>query len=167
MAKGKYEYWLTSDGQTLLRDWARAGLTDAQIIKKMGISMSTLTDWKNKYPAISASLKQGMAIVDAIVEESGLLRRALGCKITETTTQTYTDSNGAEHVSTKVVEKEIPPDTTAAIFWLKNRRPDVWREKQEIVQTTNLVDPSFLRALNAKTKEAFENGTDEPANVNE
>ena len=61
MAKGKYEKWLEPDGLLLLEGWARSGLTDEQIAKNMGISRSTLNDWKNKYPDISDTLKKGSA----------------------------------------------------------------------------------------------------------
>ena len=57
MAKGKYQEWLESDGLLLLEGWARDGLTDEQIAEKIGVSTSTLYDWKAKYPEISESLK--------------------------------------------------------------------------------------------------------------
>ena len=100
MAKGKYQYWLTSEGLTLLEGWARDGLTEEQISHNMDISRSTLKDWKLKYPAISATLKKGKEVVDYQVENA-LLSAAL------------------------------EGNTTAQIFWLKNRRPDKWRDKPE------------------------------------
>lgn len=100
MAKGKYQYWLTSEGLTLLEGWARDGLTEEQISHNMDISRSTLKDWKLKYPAISATLKKGKEVVDYRVENA-LLSAAL------------------------------EGNTTAQIFWLKNRRPDKWRDKPE------------------------------------
>lgn len=100
MAKGKYQYWLTSEGLTLLEGWARDGLTDEQISKKCGISRETLNQWKNKYSDISDTLKKGKEVVDYQVENA-LLSAAL------------------------------EGNTTAQIFWLKNRRPDKWRDKPE------------------------------------
>ena len=58
MAKGKYQEWLEPDGLLLLEGWARDGLTDEQIAEKIGVSTSTLYDWKAKYPEISESLKR-------------------------------------------------------------------------------------------------------------
>ncbi|MCD8340635.1 MAG: helix-turn-helix domain-containing protein [Clostridiales bacterium] len=98
MAKGKYEKWLEPEGLLLLEGWARDGLTDDEIAKKIGCSASTLYDWKNKYPEISESLKKGKEVVDYAVENA-LLSAAL------------------------------EGNTTAQIFWLKNRRPDKWRDK--------------------------------------
>lgn len=98
MARGKFEYWLTEDGLTLLKGWARDGLTDEQLAEKMSIGIRTLYDWKIRYPQISQALKKGKEIVDFEVENA-LLKSAI-------------DGN-----------------TTAQIFWLKNRRPDKWRDK--------------------------------------
>lgn len=63
MAKGKYEYWLTSEGLIKLQGWARDGLTDEQIAKNMRINVSTLYDWKKKYSEISEALKKGKEVV--------------------------------------------------------------------------------------------------------
>ena len=70
MAKGKYEYWLTSEGLTLLEGWARDGLTDKQISANIGISRSTLNAWKVQYPDISDTLKKGKEVVDRQVENA-------------------------------------------------------------------------------------------------
>lgn len=60
MAKGKYEEWCNDpDKKLLLSGWARDGLTDEEIAKKIGISRSTLSEWKKKYPDISDTLKRG------------------------------------------------------------------------------------------------------------
>lgn len=126
MAKGKYEYWLTLDGLLKLESWAREGLTDEQIVENIGINPATLYDWKKKYPEISEALKKGKEIVDIQVENA-LLKRALGYLYEEVRIEKTADG---EKVTTTT--KEVIPDTTAQIFWLKNRRPDRWRDKQDI-----------------------------------
>ena len=133
MAKGKYEKWLEPDGLQLLGAWARDGLTDEQIAKNMGISRSTLNEWKKKFPDISDTLKKGKEVVDVEVENA-LLKRALGYSTTEVTRERALnpETGKVELVVTKAVTKEVPPDTTAQIFWLKNRRPDLWRDKQNV-----------------------------------
>ena len=123
MAKGKYQKWLEPESLILLEGWARDGLTDEQIAKKMGVNIATLYDWKKKYPEISESLKKGKEVVDTIVENA-LLKRALGYRYDEVTIE--------DGIETKRVTKEVQPDTTAQIFWLKNRRPDKWRDKQNV-----------------------------------
>lgn len=123
MAKGKYEYWLTPEGLLKLEGWARDGLTDEQIAENMGISRSTLNAWKDKYSDISDTLKKGKEVVDRQVENA-LLKRALGYKYDEVTVE-----GGVE---TKRVTKEVVPDTTAQIFWLKNRKRESWADRQNI-----------------------------------
>lgn len=132
--KGKFQEWLTPDGLTVIEGWARDGLTDEQTAHNMGISYTTLKDWINKFPAISTALKKGKAPVDLQVENA-LLKRALGYEYEETITEMEEVSGGKPKKHIRKVTKHMPPDTTAQIFWLKNRRPDRWRDKIENVQT--------------------------------
>ena len=127
MANGKYQQWLEPEGLTLLEGWARDGLTDEQIAGNIGINTSTLYDWKNKFSKISEALKKGKEVVDIQVENA-LLKRALGYDFQETRVE-KSDKDGTKIIQTL---KHIPADTTAQIFWLKNRRPDKWRDKPEI-----------------------------------
>ena len=130
MAKGKYEKWLEPDGLLLLEGWARDGLTDEQIAEKMGICVATLYNWKSKYLEILEALKKGKEVVDYEVENA-LLKRALGYSYEEVTRETQLNPRTGKYelAVTKVVTKEIVPDVTAQIFWLKNRKPDKWRDK--------------------------------------
>ncbi|MDO4542263.1 MAG: helix-turn-helix domain-containing protein [Bacillota bacterium] len=123
MAKGKYEKWLTPDGLLLLEAWARDGLTDEQIAHNCGVRRETLIQWKKQHPNISNALKKGKEIVDIEIENA-LLKRAKGYRYTEVKVKESPD--GTEITTTT---KEIPPDVGAAFIWLKNRKPDVWRDK--------------------------------------
>lgn len=235
MAKGKYQEWLEPDGLLKLEAWARDGLTDEDLAKKLGIVSSTLYEWKKKYSEISEALKRGKEVTDIEVENA-LLKRALGYTYTEITKERIVDTGqkqrhggeseltekewelairyfggeccycgevmekptkdhikplkaggtlarnniipccgtcnsskkdkemllwyqvqpffdeyrlqkiydylcfaesmemrvNAELVVTKEVTKEVLPDTTAQIFWLKNRKPEQWRDKQDV-----------------------------------
>lgn len=132
MAKGKYEQWLEPDGLLLLEAWARDGLTDEQIASKMGIGSTTLYRWQQEHREIRESLKRGKEVVDTMVENA-LLKRALGYRYDEVTQERTKNPETGEEilVTTKVVTKEVQPDTTAQIFWLKNRKPKNWRDKPE------------------------------------
>ena len=127
MAKGKYEYWLTPEGLLKLEGWARDGLTDEQIAQNMVIGYSTLQTWKMKYQDIRDTLKRGKEVVDLQVEND-LLKRALGYEYEEVS-EKYESGTLTEK---KVTKKQVVPDTTAQIFWLKNRRPDKWKDKQAV-----------------------------------
>ena len=136
MAKGKYKEWLTEESLLRLEAWARDGLTDEQIADNIGIRRETLYDWKKKYPHISNALKRGKDVVDIQVENA-LLNKAQG--ITKTLIKpikikTVTYDNGKrvkeeEHIEYAEEEVFVPPDTVAQIFWLKNRKPNTWKDK--------------------------------------
>ena len=119
---------------TVIQGWARDGLTDEQIAYNMGIRRQTLYEWQNRFPVITDALKKGKAPVDIQVENA-LLKRALGYDYEETTTEIEELAGGKQKKHIRKVTKHCPPDTTAQIFWLKNRRPDRWRDKIENVQT--------------------------------
>lgn len=147
MAKGKYEEWLQPEGLLKIEGWARDGLTDEQIAHNMGVAYSTLRVWKDKYSALSAVLKRAKEVVDREVENA-LLKRALGYSYEETTTERVLDYDpttgvpcGSHMEVTKKVIKEVQPDTTAQIFWLKNRKPDMWRDKQNVHVEGNINNP--------------------------
>ena len=126
MAKGKYQEWLTKEGLLRLQGWARDGLSDEQIATNMGITDSTFYEWKKKYSEISEVLKEGKDVVDRQVENA-LLKSALGYKYDEVTEERRDDML----VVTKVIHKEVQPNTTAQIFWLKNRKRLEWRDRVE------------------------------------
>lgn len=126
MAKGKYQEWLTKEGLLRLQGWARDGLTDEQIATNMGISAATLYNWKRDHLDILEALKEGKDVADRQVENA-LFKSAMGYTFDEVTKELKDD----ELVVTKVVHKEVQPNTTAQIFWLKNRKRAEWRDRVE------------------------------------
>lgn len=131
MAKGKYQEWLEPEGLLKIEGWARDGLTDEKISEKMQINVATLYRWKNDYCEICEALKRGKEVVDRQVENA-LLKRALGYEYDEV----CEEFEGGVLVKRKVTKKQVVADTTAQIFWLKNRKPDEWRDKPEAEQST-------------------------------
>jgi hypothetical protein len=101
---------------------ARNGATDAEMAKEFGCTLSTFYLRLNQYPEFSEAIKAGKAAYDQRVTNS-LARRAIGYEYE--TEKVF--SNG---MRIKVTE-HMPPDTTAQIFWLKNRQPDLWRDRKE------------------------------------
>ena len=132
MAKGKYHEWLIPEKLLIVEGWARDGLTDEQIAENIGIGVSTLYDWKNKFLEFSEALKKGKEVVDRQVENA-LLKKALGYEYKEI----KIEENKGSYKKTTVI-KHIPPDTTAQIFWLKNRKKDVWGDKKETESNIDL-----------------------------
>ena len=123
-SKGKYKQWLEEDKLLLLESWARDGCLDVDIAKKIGINTATLYTWKKKYSKFNDALKKGKEVVDTEVENA-LLKRALGYKYSEVKTESFSDGS----VKKTVIVKEMPSDVTAQIYWLKNRKPENWRDK--------------------------------------
>jgi hypothetical protein len=133
MAKGKFHKWITEEGLLQLEGMARDGLTDEQIAHNIGIGASTLYKWKIDFPEIVEALKRGKEVVDRKTENA-LLKRALGYQHQEITYTPEIDPETGKKVQvvSKIVTKEMPPDVTAIIFWLKNRKPFEWRDQKRI-----------------------------------
>lgn len=102
---------------------ALLGLVDEQMADVFDICVATLNNWKREHPSFLSSIKKGKAPADAEVAMS-LNKRALGYEYDEITDD---EKNGR-----KIVRKHVPADPTSVIFWLKNRQPKVWRDKQEV-----------------------------------
>lgn len=137
--RGKYLEWITKEGLLKIEGWARDGLVDKQIAQNIGVSERTLTRWKEEHPSIMSALKRGKEVVDRQVENA-LLKRALGYQYDEVTKeQSWNEREERYELTvTKIVTKEVQPDTTAQIFWLKNRKPTEWRDKQDVEHSGNM-----------------------------
>lgn len=158
MATGKYHDWITPDALLLLSAWARDGATDPDIADKIGIGLSTLYEWKKKYPEIAEALKKNKELADIEIENS-LFKRALGYEYTETIKET--DGKGV--TKERVLIKHMPPDAASIIFWLKNRRPAKWRDRQ---QADNKESIAKLDALLADINRVANAKADEKADEN-
>lgn len=104
----------------------KLGATDVELADFFQVAVSTISRWKVMQPEFSEALKVGKDAADERVVQS-LLHRALGYSHPEIDIRVVE----GQIVKTELV-KHYPPDTTAAIFWLKNRRKDEWRDKQEV-----------------------------------
>ena len=122
--------WLTEQGLALVTGWARRGLTDEQLAKNMKISRSTLSVWRKNYPELDKALEYNKDIADIQVENS-LFKRATGYDYDEETW--FKDKETGELILTKKITRHVVPDTAAQIYWLKNRRPDLWRDRPATV----------------------------------
>lgn len=123
------------------------GATDKDIADFFNVSEQTVNAWKEKHPEFLESLKQGKIEADLKVANS-LYKKARGGYLISSQ-KAFVDRMGEEHVIE--VQDEAQPDTTACIFWLKNRQPDKWREKQEVQHSgevkTGDIDPEKFEEL--------------------
>jgi len=121
---------------------AKLGKTEAEIAVEFGVNVDTITNWKKSHPEFLVSLKVGKSAADVKVEAS-LYKRALGYDLDVLETTEYPDGG----LQVKKTTKHIAPDTTAQIFWLKNRKPDEWRDKQQTEITGKDGGPILLNNL--------------------
>ena len=106
-----------------IQGWAMSGLTDEQIAMNLDIAVSTIYEYKKKYPEFSGALKKGKDIADAQVVNA-LFKTATGF--------TYYEDIATATGDVVQAQRYAKPNTTAQIFWLKNRQPDKWRDKTEV-----------------------------------
>lgn len=104
----------------------KLGATDAEIADFFNVTETTINNWKLKYPEFVESIKKGKLLADANVAQR-LYERAMGYVGKTTKFATFE----GQITDSQEVEEHYPPDTTAAIFWLKNRQPKKWRDKHE------------------------------------
>lgn len=121
----------------------KLGATDAQLADFFEVTVSTVSLWKVQHKAFSEALKVAKDEADAKVEQS-LFRRAMGFECDETDIRVI----GGKVVQTPM-RKIYPPDTTAAIFWLKNRKPEQWRETKAVELTGANGGPVVFQASSA------------------
>ena len=132
IARGKFHIWLQEENLIRIESWARMGLTDEQIAKNMGVNKTTLYDWIKKFPDISNSIKKGKAPIDFEVENA-LFKRAIGYEYEEVET-IIEEIDGKQRKRIKKIKKVALPETSAMIFWLKNRKPEQWRKLNPVVE---------------------------------
>lgn len=117
----------------------KLGATDVELADFFEVTEQTINNWKNDYPTFFESIKKGKELADAEVAEK-LYHRATGYSHEDVDIKMYEGE-----IITTPLTKHYPPDTTAAIFWLKNRQPKKWRDKQQIEHSTDPDAPVIFK----------------------
>lgn len=124
------------------------GATDKDLADFFEVSEKTINNWKHEHPEFLQSIKDGKEIADSNVAKS-LYERANGYEHPEVHVSNYQGE-----ITLTELTKHYPPDTTAGIFWMKNRQPHKWRDRKqtevsgvdgkaiEMKWTTEIVDAS-------------------------
>lgn len=145
MAKSKAMKWLTKAGLQKIENWAREGMTDAEIAQKMGIGKSTLRDYKVKYPPISLSIENGKK--DSLeLAERMVFEHIRGFEYEEYEKAIIKDNHGNEQEKLVTKTKKAPPSERMLQFYLRNRFPDVWNGKGSIEMERLQLENERLKA---------------------
>ena len=105
---------------------AEKGFTDIEIGKMFGVTKTTINTWKKKYPEFLTSIKKGKKVADEKVERA-LYQRAIGYSHPDV----HISNHQGKIIITSII-KHYPPDVAAGFIWLKNRKPNEWKDKKEI-----------------------------------
>lgn len=120
------------------RKLCELGATDEEVADFIGVSVRTLYRWNIDHPKFCQALKVGKEVADQRVEQS-LYHKAVG--YSHESVKIFMPAGASEPIYAPYTE-HIPPDTTAMIFWLKNRKPDEWRDAKQIDKTvTHKTEP--------------------------
>ena len=123
----------------IARDYASAGATNKMLAAAIGVREDTIINWKNTHPEFADGLTRAKVSADLEVERS-LYRMAVGYSYDVQESRVVKDAAGNEKLQAITLTKFVPPKTAAATFWLRNRQPDLWREKQEVEHAGALTD---------------------------
>ena len=141
MAKGKYHNWITEDGLLMIKSFARDGLNDKEIADRIGITQETFYQWLKRFSEFSEAIKKGREPVNTIVEDTFFETKLKPQRIVETIREktVHKDANGnitgtTEHK--REVERYIPADTTAMLFYMKCRMPHKYNDKLNVTVDT-------------------------------
>lgn len=119
----------------LAYNYSLLGAIDKKLAEFFDVSVATINNWKIEHPSFLESTRKGKHQADAMVAKS-LFSRAIGVTITE-----EKQEDGTNGSKTTTTTKEIAPDTAAASLWLRNRQPDLWRDKKEMVIEESSLTP--------------------------
>lgn len=121
------------------------GFVDDELAQHFGISRSTLYAWKQKHPEFREACILGKRPANKRVE-AAILKRALGYDVPYEITENGVGANGPINKVKRGVT-HVPGDVTAQMFWLKNREPERWKDKQELQHTGKDGGPIEISSL--------------------
>lgn len=155
-----------------IRDWCRDGLTNEQMSEKLGIHPASWYEYANKYPTFNELINWSKSVTINRVESS-LFKLAMGYEYEEIKTIVEEDKNGKKRTRIEKVKRHQPPNPVAMIFYLKNRAPNEWNDRREIIIDTKaaelerkqlflqMIDADIIEAEYEQLEESTEDGFEE------
>ena len=149
------EFWAGEEGLRLAESWARDGEDDRAIARHMGVPERTLRRWRRALEELDEAIRRGRGAAWRV--ETALLDKATGydkpvkktfkVKFVDYDPETGKKVREREELQTAEEEVHVPGNTTAQVFWLKNRRPDRWRDKPGVPDGAGEDDDGLYEAL--------------------
>lgn len=153
-----------------IQQWFQEGVNAEDIIKNLGIGKTTWYEYIDKYPMLAELVKWSRSVTIASVENS-LLKAALGYDFNEIKTIVEEDKNGRKRTRIEKVKRHQPPNPTAMIFYLKNRAPNEWNDRREIIVDTKAAEMErkqlFLDMIEADIVDAEYEAIEESSHTEE
>ena len=144
----------------IVKALAEEGKTDPEISSALGICRDTFWRWRKRYPELQGATTDGKDKANKVVENS-LYNRANGMTLTDKKIIKNPDGSIRQEITTK----EIPPDTIAGIFWLKNRDSSRWRDKQEVEHSGEAEQSVIILPSNGRQMREIPDTTAKPNGV--
>ena len=164
---GKYNSWRDRFGLEQVRRLAEEGLSDQEIAERAGVEYAIFRVWKRKYQKLYDAIELGRREADFSVVEA-LYKKATGYSVKTNKTHKlkhidYDPSTGKkvkeyEELAVGVDENYILPDLRAEIFWLKNRQPQQWAERDAHAQDIDSIESGIVEIPNADKIGEIEDG---------
>ncbi|NHN29642.1 transposase [Paenibacillus agricola] len=122
-----------------IQQWFQEGVDSGVIVKNLGIAPATWYEYIDKHPMLAELVKWSKAVIISTVEKS-LLKAATGYEYEEIRTVVEEDKNGKKKTRIEKVKRHQPPNPTAMIFYLKNRAPNEWNDRREVIIDTKAAE---------------------------
>ncbi len=111
--------------------YAELGATNRMLGAVFDVHEDTITRWRKRYPEFADAIEKAKAVADIQVEDA-LFKMATGYSYTVEEAKVMKDAQGNEHLESISLTRYETPKIQAIQFWLKNRRPELWRDRSEV-----------------------------------
>ena len=127
------------------RNACMLGATNETLAERFEVCRRTIDNWIATIPEFSDAVRQGREVADQAVV-SALFARATGME--QKMTKVF--CHRGQPVTADYTVR-LPPDVRACIFWLRNRRPEEWRESRPAVAEKK-DEPNWVSELEAASE---------------
>lgn len=118
-----------------IREWIEQGDSIRDICHKLSISQDTWYRYQREHETLSELVNLGRSVTQSLVEKS-LLKLCTGYDFEELKTIIEEDRGGKKRTKLEKTKRHQPPSAQAISFFLRNRCPEEWSDKKELLLDT-------------------------------